>query len=87
MRVVFLNQVNFPITSPFFDALFAKDGVGHRVMCLEIDEMLNVVELGEAGKRTSSMLVNTLSQVAGHADIKRSIWATGKDVNAGLLHS
>ena len=29
MRVVFLNQADFPVASPFLDAFFTQDGIGH----------------------------------------------------------
>ena len=55
-------------------------------MRFEMDELLDVVALSKAGNCTGSMLVNTQAQIAGNADIQRSVWATGEDVNEGLVH-
>ncbi len=86
MRVVFLNQADFPVAAPFLDAFFAQDGIWHCAMWLEIDELLDVVSLSKARNSADSMLVNTLAQIAGHADIERSVGATGKDVDEGVGH-
>jgi hypothetical protein len=87
MRIVFLDQADFPGAPPFLDAFFAQDGIGHGVVRLKMDELFDAVSIGETGNITHPVLVYALAQIAGDADIERAVRATCKDVNERLLHA
>jgi hypothetical protein len=50
-------------------------------MLLEIDETMNPIFFCEAGHELHAMLVNPFDQVARYADIERTAYFAGEDVN------
>ncbi len=87
MRIVFLDQADFPGAPPFLNPFFAQDGIGHGVVRLKMDELFDAVSFGETRHITHPVLVYALAQIAGDADIERAVRATCKDVNERLFHA
>ena len=83
-RIDFFDQFEFPSSSPFFDALLAKDGLGHRRVKLGIDEPVDGVSLAEPLDDICSMFPDTAPQIASDADVKRPVPVVGEDVDARL---
>jgi len=63
LRVVLLEQVQFPRALPFLEALFAGDRVFHCRVLLEPDEAVGAVACGEAAESAFAVLVDALEQV------------------------
>ena len=80
----FFDQFEFPSSSLFFDALLAKDGLGHRRVKLGIDEPVDGVSLAEPLDDICSMFPDTAPQIASDADVKRPVPVVGEDVDARL---
>ena len=83
-RIDFFDQFEFPSSSPFFDALLAKDGLGHRRVKLGIDEPVDGVSLAEPIDDIGSVFPNTAAQIASDTDVKSPVPMIGKDVDPRL---
>jgi hypothetical protein len=83
-RIDFFDQFEFPGSSPFFDALLAKDGLRHGRVKLSIDEPVDGLSLAEPLDDIGSVLPNTAAQIASDADVKRPVPMVGEDVDARL---
>ena len=87
-RVHAFDRIHFPLSWPFFEALFAADGLFGAVMRFEPDQVMEIVSLGKAFHGAGAMLVDALNQVAGDTDVKRSVLPIGDHVGVeGLCHA
>ena len=84
MRIIRLDQVDFPLPMPALQLLLARDGAGHIGEELVTDEAVDRVSAGEAGGGTVSVLPQAGDKIGGYADIQRAIVPAGEDVGAGL---
>ena len=85
VRVVLLDQIDFPRPVPSFQLLFASDRAGHVSEHLEAYEAEDIIARGKSGIGAGAVLVKTREQVRGHSDVDRSIVPAGEDVDARLL--
>ena len=83
-RVALLDQLEFPGSPPFLDALFAENRVSHGGVKFDIHEPVDAISLGEAIDDVASMFPGATAQVARYPDVERTITATGEDVDAWL---
>ena len=77
-------QGELPGPVPFFQLLFSRDGAEHVVQQLEIHEAMHAVFFGETFNQIIFMLPDALYELAGDADVKRTVALAGKDINGGL---
>src|SRR5215208_761263 len=81
LRIFFFDQRNFPFALPVLDLLFLADRGFYGGGGLEPDKMMHTITVGEAVDFAAPMFENAANQVIGHANIERSIFAAGHQVN------
>ena len=84
IRIVSLDQCDFPITTPVFQLFLAPDGARHVAMQFLEYQSFDLVAGGEAAKHPSAMLCNAAHEVAGDPDIECAKAIAGHDIGAGL---
>lgn len=84
--VLALDEAQFPCAIPFLHLLFAQDGGLDVVGDFIIHQMVEVVFLGETFHAFLLVLMNTLYQVAGEADLQGAVALIGEDVDIALFH-
>ena len=85
LRVFGANEVNFPRPMPVFQLLFARNSALHVAKHLKMHKPIDRVFRGMSGHHIIAMLVKSLKQVRGHADVKRAMWLARKQVNARVF--
>jgi hypothetical protein len=68
------------------DVGFALDRAADVIVPFGIDEEIETVSLGESVNLTPPVLVDPADQIAGDADIERTVSLVGHDVNPAALH-
>ena len=68
------------------DRLLSLDCEANIVVLFKIDELLQVVLLRETAYQTIAMFMAAPDEVAGDADVKRTIAAIGRYVNKAATH-
>jgi hypothetical protein len=86
LRVLPMNQPHLPRTRPVLDHLLSLDRGANIVMLFKIDELLQVILLRETAYQTIAMFMAAPDEVAGDADVKRTIAAIGHYVNKAATH-
>ena len=81
-RVSRLDQIDFPRPVPILELFLARDGIGHVVEHLDMDEPVDGIASDETVRLATTMLPQSLGEVRGDADIKRASRLAGKDVDA-----
>jgi len=84
-RIQFLDLVDFPLTSPALDPLFAGDGVGHGFGRRVPDEAVDAVAFGEAVEAALAVLDKATDKVRRYPHVQCAAKSTGEDVDAGLF--
>ena len=87
LRVHALNQPDFPRPLPFLQLLLALDSRFHRFKKIVEHEQFDAVFFCEPFDKPLAMLGHTAEDIAGHADVERSVSTAGEDVHAGLFHA
>ena len=82
VRVVLLDQVDFPLPVPAFELLLTQDRAFHVAEHLEPDQSMDAVLAGEPASDALAMLVKSPHQVAGDADVERPARLARKDIDA-----
>jgi hypothetical protein len=85
-RVLPMNQPHLPRTRPVLDRLLSLDCGAIIVVLFKIDELLQVILLREPAYQTIAMFMAAPDEVAGDADVKRTIAAIGHYVNKAATH-
>jgi hypothetical protein len=64
-----------------FDRLFALNCTSNVIVLFIVDQHLEAISFGEAINETLAVLVGSAWEVAGHADIKRTVAPIGHHIN------
>jgi hypothetical protein len=86
LGVLPVDQPHLPRTRPVLDRLLTLDRGANIVMLFKIDELLQVILLRETEYQTVAMFIAAPDEVAGDADVKRTIAAAGHYVNKAATH-
>ena len=86
-RVVRLDEVELPGSSPLLDLLLSGNGAGHVMMHLEVDQPMDSVAFGEALDFIASMLPCSLQQVTCDANIQSPVALAGEELDRRLFRS
>lgn len=84
--IVLGYQVFFPGTLPLLDALFALQSYPNVLMGFQVDQLMEIVIVGETFNNTVSVLPNSTSDIVGHAHIENCVHLVGQYVDVILLH-
>jgi hypothetical protein len=71
--------------APFFKRTFSGPRLKYRGIFFDIYEPIHAISTRETGDCFRFMFGNTAGKIIGNASVKRSVAATGKDVDAILL--
>jgi hypothetical protein len=85
LRIVALDECEFPGAFPSLHLLFTQSRVGHGIVKLNVHEAIDSVPLGETRHGVSTMLEDATSEIGRHSDVKRAIATACEDVNAWSL--
>ena len=72
VKIPFLDPLYLPRALPFLNLQFPPTGFLQIVICIEPDQQFAAFVLGEPIDDALTMLIDSLDQVAGAADINRS---------------
>src|SRR5579871_5038378 len=75
-----LDQLNFPSAIPFLEQLLALDRILDIGKLLEVDELVHLILLGEAGHGVRAVFVHAADEIVRHADVQRPAEFAGEDV-------
>src|SRR4051794_5328586 len=81
IRVVLLDQPNFPIAIPFLQLLLAANRLFGILVGLDMDEERNLIFLDELGALARAMELQPLAHTVRDADIKRAVLSAGEYVD------
>src|SRR6185437_1107030 len=84
-EILFFDQTNLPIAIPFLQLLFPANGIFRTFKRLDIDQTTDAVLFDELGAKSKSMLFHSPAQIIRHADIERTVAATGKNID--VIHA
>src|SRR6516162_589327 len=82
LRIIALDQLQFPRTAPFLDALFAEDRIGHGFVKLDKHQPMYSVISNKSADSIRTVFPSAARNIACDADVKRTIALAGEDVNA-----
>jgi hypothetical protein len=85
MRVIGVNQINFPRPMPVLQLLLPRNRRCHVREQFIMNKAVNAVFRGKTIGVFIAMLIDTLHQIGRNSDVKRAIKATRKDIDAGLF--
>ena len=85
MRVMLVDQVDFPRPVPVLQLLFALDRAFHVAKQFKVNETVDRIFRRMSGHRAIAMLPHAANKVRCHADIQRTVKLASKDVDAGLF--
>ena len=71
VRIVFFDELDFPVPPPALQPLLARNGVFDAAMLLEPDQPLDVILAGEARYLAVPVFHGPAQQVVGDVDIQR----------------
>jgi hypothetical protein len=86
VRVVGLDQIDFPLPMPILQLLLARNRVRHPIERLGMDEADHAVVSRKSRRRLVAMLPQSRREVGRDADVERTAFLAGEDVSAGLSH-
>src|SRR5262249_23173162 len=81
LRIVALDQLDFPRALPFLDLALAPCSGRHALMRFEPYERIDAVFGGEATDHLCFMLPNPPNQIWRAPDVKRSVRFAGEDID------
>src|SRR4051812_38959509 len=79
--ILFFDQTDFPLTSPFLDLLFARDGSQRVVVYFKPDELVDGVSLRKTFDRFDPVLISAPQDIVGHAKIERAVLSARKKID------
>ena len=82
-----LNQINLPISMPFFNQFFPFDCCQYIAMYFVPNQMPQIVLLRKSFNRAATVLINSLHQIARDANVKCAVWLVGDEVDEVHLQS
>src|SRR5437870_4822202 len=80
-----LDQLQFPRTARFLDALFAEDSISHGLVKLDKHKPVHSVIANESADSIRTMLPSTARNITCDSDIKGAIPLAGENVDARTL--
>ena len=80
-KILFFDQLNFPVAPPVLQLLFARDRLLRRCKLLYMYEAVDGVLLDELGAATTAMLLKPGPQIVGDPDIQSAVFAAGENVD------
>jgi hypothetical protein len=84
-RVLGTNEVDFPSPMPIFQLLFARNRTLHVAKHFKMDQAMYRIFGRMSGHHGAAMLIKTIEQVRGYADIKRTVRLARQNVHAGVF--
>jgi hypothetical protein len=84
MRVMLVDQVDLPRPMPVLELLLTHNCWFHLAKHLKMDQAINRIFGGKAGKGFVAVLPQAGDQVRRHANVKRTIGFARKNINTGL---
>ena len=85
-RICCDDQTDFPSSGPPLDAGFTLYGCPHIFVRLAVNQAIELIAASERRPKAGLMCSHTASQIARHAEIQRSVWAIGDDVDPAGGH-
>jgi hypothetical protein len=85
LRILALDKIDFPLTVPALQLLFACDGSFHVSEKLVANQNVNGMATGESRHRVRAMLVQSGKKSRRYADVQRAVGLAGQNINARLL--
>src|SRR5690242_572686 len=76
-----MDQPYLPGPGPVLNVLLPLDGRKHVFVSFDVDQPMQAVVTSETIYQTYLVLGHTSSNVARDADIQRTVWTVGHDVN------
>src|SRR5688572_18421416 len=73
LRILGLDQIDLPLPPPVLELLLTLDRPLHVAEHLEMNEAMDTVTRGEAGKRFLPVLPQPLHQVRRDTDVQRAV--------------
>ena len=80
-RIHGFDQIDFPLTVPFLELLFAGNGVNNPVVDFVIDKLCHAIFSREGPAAAIAMRKSTFVKVIGYADIERAVLTARENVN------
>jgi hypothetical protein len=84
--VGFLNQVDLPLPMPSLQLLFSRNRVCHLTKRLSVDKTECAMVGRKARRGACVVLEEPCGEIGCNANVDRSLFLAGKDVNIRLLH-
>jgi len=81
-RVRAVDEVDLPVAVPAFQLLFTRNGAFHVTEHFEVNEAIDIVARGEAGRATIAVLADPLHQVRRNTNVEGAVVPAGEDVDA-----
>ena len=78
------DQIDLPLPVPTLQLLLSRNGSGHRAKHLEPDEPVDDVSGSKSFGLATTMLPKASNQVARDADVERTAWLAGENIDAGV---
>src|SRR6516162_7481162 len=72
LRIIALDQLQFPRTAPFLDALFAEDRIGHGFVKLDKHQPMYSVISNKSADSIRTMFPSAARNIACDTDVKRT---------------
>ena len=83
--VPFLDQVDFPASTPFFQRLLTGNRRCRVVMRLVVNQVTNKIALGEAFDQRFPMLINSTRQITSDTNVEDAVRLTRHNVDEKSL--
>ena len=81
VRVFFFDQTDLPRPPPFFEFLLAFNGCYRVVITFKPDKTADTITRRETRNGFVLVLINTTHEIARHAEIQSSVFATGEKID------
>jgi hypothetical protein len=85
-RILGKNKLDFSFPGPMLHVFLALNCRTYIVMTFSPDETFQAILLGKTIRYTFPVLPDSQSEIAGNADVKRSIWSIREDVDPPSSH-
>ena len=86
IRVLGLDQVDFPRTGPMFDGFLPLDGLGNEIKLFGVDQTGEAVAVGEIAADAGAVLPRASDKVGRDTDVERASWFVGHNVDPARSH-
>ena len=84
MRIVTLNELNFPTALPTFDPSFTLHRCFQRVVTFEPHEAIDPIFGGKLGSRFDLVLPHSPDEIRGRTDVQGAVRLTGQQVTKNI---